>query len=535
MSTQVQETFDYVVIGSGFGGSVSAMRLTEKGYRVLVLERGKRFRDEDFATTNLNLWKFLWLPALRCFGLWQISFLKAGMILHWSGVGGGSLGYAAVLEVPDDFTAPGWQHLADWKNVLAPHYETARRMLGVTPNPLLWAADYKLKEIAEEMGQADTFRPTYVGIFFGPEGEEVPDPYFGGEGPPRKGCDHCGACMVGCRHNAKNTLLKNYLYFAEKQGAEIRPEAEAVDIRPLPSGQADGARYEVVYRRSTAWLFKPKRSVRARNVVLSGSVLGTVKLLFSCRDVTHSLPNISPRLGEMVRTNSEALLGVTARNKKVDYSKGVAISCIFHGDEVTSVEPVRFPDGSPLIKVLQVPLIGRSRSLPLRMVRILWEYVHRPMDIVAAYVLPGWAYRTTILLVMQTVDNSLRLRLGRSRFTLFRRGLVSELDVEQAIPPRIDIAHRIARDLAARTNAIAGGSISETLLDMETTAHPIGGCPFGATAQEGVIGLDCQVHNYPGLYVVDGSIMPANPGVNPSLTITALAEYAMSHVPARAG
>jgi cholesterol oxidase len=251
--------------------------------------------------------------------------------------------------------------------------------------------------------------------------------------------------------------------------------------------------------------------------------------------VTHSLPNISPRLGEMVRTNSEALLGVTARNKKVDYSKGVAISCIFHGDEVTSVEPVRFPDGSPLIKVLQVPLIGRSRSLPLRMVRILWEYVHRPMDIVAAYVLPGWAYRTTILLVMQTVDNSLRLRLGRSRFTLFRRGLVSELDVEQAIPPRIDIAHRIARDLAARTNAIAGGSISETLLDMETTAHPIGGCPFGATAQEGVIGLDCQVHNYPGLYVVDGSIMPANPGVNPSLTITALAEYAMSHVPARAG
>ena len=536
MGTQPQETFDHVIIGSGFGGSVSAMRLTEKGYRVLVLERGKRFRDQDFATTNWNVWKFLWLPALRCFGIWQISFLKAGIILHWSGVGGGSLGYAAVLEVPDDrmFENPSWKDLADWKNILAPHYETAHRMLGVTTNPRLWAADDVLKEIAEEMGQGDTFRPTEVGVFFGPEGEEVPDPYFDGEGPPRTGCTHCGACMVGCRDNSKNSLVKNYLYFAEKGGAEIRPEAEVVDIRPLPPGQADGARYEVIYRSSTSWLLKPKRSVRARNVVLSASVLGTVKLLFRCRDVTRSLPNISPRLGEMVRTNSEALLGGTVRNKKVDYSKGLAISSIFRADEVTSVEPVRFPDGSSLLRFLTGPLIDRSGTAPVRLVKTLWEYLRHPMDYLRVYVLPGWAYRTTILLVMQTVDNRLRLRLGRSLFTLFRLGLVSELDVEQAIPPRIDIGHRITRDFAAKTNAYPGAAISESLMDMELTAHPIGGCPFGGDATEGVIALDCQVHNYPGLYVVDGSIMPANPGVNPSLTITALAEYAMSCVPPNA-
>jgi len=534
--TQSEGTFDHVIIGSGFGGSVSAMRLTEKGYRVLVLERGKRFRDQDFPTTNLKVWKYLWLPALRCFGIFQMSFLKCGIILHGAGVGGGSLGYANVLEVPSDrmFENPSWKDLADWKSILMPHYETARHMLGVTSNPRLWPADHILKEIAEEMGQGDTFRPTEVGVFFGPEGEEVPDPYFEGEGPPRTGCNYCGACMIGCRYNSKNTLVKNYLYFAEKGGAEIRPEAEATDIHPLPPGQADGARYEVVYNRSTAWLLKPKRRVRARNVVLSAGVLGTVKLLLRCRDVTHSLPNVSPQLGEMVRTNSEALLGVSSRSKKVDYSKGLAISSICRADEVTSIEPVRFPDGSSFIRILQTPLIDKAGSTPVRVMKTLWEYLRHPMDALITCDIPGWAHRTTILLVMQTVDNRLRLRLGRSLFTLFRRGLVSEPAEEQPVPPRIDIAHRITRDFASKANAVAGASISESLMDMESSAHPIGGCPFGRDASEGVIGLDCQVHNYPGLYVVDGSIMPANPGVNPSLTITALAEYAMSCVPPKA-
>jgi len=534
--TQTEETFDHVIIGSGFGGSVSAMRLTEKGYRVLVLERGKRYRDQDFATTNLKVWKYLWLPALRCFGILQISFLKGVTVFHGSGVGGGSLGYANVLEVPSDrlFENPSWKHLADWKNILAPHYETARHMLGVTRNPRLWAADDVLKEIAEELEQGDTFRPTEVGVFFGPEGEEVPDPYFEGEGPPRTGCNYCGACMVGCRDNGKNTLVKNYLYFAEKWGAEIRPEAEVVDIRPLPSGQADGARYEVIYSRPTAWLLKLKRSVRARNVVLSAGVLGTVKLLFRCRDVTHSLPTISPRLGEMVRTNSEALLGVTSRSKEVDYSKGIAITSIFHGDDTTCIEPVRYPDGSSLMRFLNAPLISKGERIPVRIVRVLGEYLRHPLDLLTTNVLPGWAHRTTILLVMQTVDNRMRLRLGRSLFTLFRRGLVSEPVAEQTIKARVDIGHKVTRALAAKTNAIPGGAATESLLNMPTTAHILGGCPFGRDAAEGVVGLDCQVHNSPGLYVVDGSIVPANPGVNPSLTITALAEYAMSYVPPNA-
>ena len=534
--TQTEETFDHVIIGSGFGGSVSAMRLTEKGYRVLVLERGKRFRDQDFATTNLKVWKYLWMPALRCFGILQISFLKGVTVFHGSGVGGGSLGYANVLEVPSErlFANPSWKHLADWKEILVPHYETARHMLGVTSNPRLWPADHPLKEIAEELGQGDTFRPTEVGVFFGPEGEEVPDPYFEGEGPPRTGCNYCGACMVGCRYNGKNTLVKNYLYFAEKWGAEIRAEAEVVDIRPLPVGQADGARYEVVYRRPTAWLLKPKRRVRARNVVLSAGVLGTVKLLFRCRDVTHSLPNISPQLGEMVRTNSEALLGVTSRSKEVDYSKGLAITSIFHGDDTTCIEPVRYPDGSSLMRFLNAPLISKGERIPVRIVRVLAEYLRHPLDAITTNVLPGWAHRTTILLVMQTVDNRMRLRLRRSLFTLFRRGLVSEPVAEQTIKARVDIGHKVTRALAAKINGISGGAATESLLNMPTTAHILGGCPFGRDAAEGVVALDCQVHNYPGLYVVDSSIVPANPGVNPSLTITALAEYAMTCVPPKA-
>ncbi len=534
--TQTEETFDHVIIGSGFGGSVSAMRLTEKGYRVLVLERGRRYRDQDFPTTNLKVWKYLWMPALRCFGILQISFLKGVTVFHGSGVGGGSLGYANVLEVPSErlFANPSWKHLADWKEILVPHYETARHMLGVTSNPRLWPADHPLKEIAEELGQGDTFRPTEVGVFFGPEGEEVPDPYFEGEGPPRTGCNYCGACMVGCRYNGKNTLVKNYLYFAEKWGAEIRAEAEVVDIRPLPVGQADGARYEVVYRRPTAWLLKPKRRVRARNVVLSAGVLGTVKLLFRCRDVTHSLPNISPQLGEMVRTNSEALLGVTSRSKEVDYSKGLAITSIFHGDDTTCIEPVRYPDGSSLMRFLNAPLISKGERIPVRIVRVLAEYLRHPLDAITTNVLPGWAHRTTILLVMQTVDNRMRLRLRRSLFTLFRRGLVSEPVAEQTIKARVDIGHKVTRALAAKINGISGGAATESLLNMPTTAHILGGCPFGRDAAEGVVALDCQVHSYPGLYVVDSSIVPANPGVNPSLTITALAEYAMTCVPPKA-
>jgi cholesterol oxidase len=532
-------TYDYVIIGSGFGGSVSAMRLAEKGYSVLVLERGRRFRDDDFPRSTWNVWRYLWLPAARCFGLLQISPFKDVIALHGAGVGGGSLGYANVLMAPGDelFAAPGWRHLADWKTVLAPHYATARRMLGVTQNPRLGPADDQLKIIAGELGQAATFQPVPVGAYFGAPGQgpaEVPDPYFGGEGPPRRACTHCGACMVGCRHNAKNTLVKNYLYLAEKWGVKVQPEALVTDVRPLPSGQPDSARYEVVFRRTTAWLPVAASRVRARNVIVAAGALGTLRLLFRCRDLTRSLPRLSRRLGVGVRTNNESLLGVVQRAGRTDYSQGLAITSIFHADAATTVEPVRFPAGSDLMRFLQGPLI-ESGSLLRRLARSVREVVDRPRDFVATHFQPGWARRTTILLVMQTQESRVHMRLGRSLWTLWQRNLVSDPDREQSIPTQNALGHRISRRLAHMTGGVPAATLNEALLNIPMTAHILSGCAFGRDAEEGVIGLDCQVHGYPGLYVVDGSIVPGNPGVNPSLTIAALAEYAMSQVPAVAG
>lgn len=528
-------TYDYVVIGSGFGGSVSAMRLAEKGYSVLVLERGRRFRDDEFAKSTWNLRKYLWAPWLRCFGILQISAFNDVVALHGSGVGGGSLCYANVLMVPDEklFAAPAWSHLNDWKTLLLPHYETAKRMLSVAPNPRVTAADEVLREIARDMGTESSFRPTNVGVFFGAPGEEgnvVPDPYFGGEGPPRAGCIHCGACMVGCRHNAKNMLVKNYLWFAEKRGAVVREDRLVRDVRPLAPDQPDGARYEIDHRSTRGMIFKKHETVRARNVVFSGGALGTMRLLFRCRDVTRSLARISSRLGEMVRTNSEALLGGVARKGDVDYSKGVAITSIFQPDEVTSIEPVRYPAGSSSMRFLSGPLI-ESGSVPSRIAQAVWRIIARPLDFARTHLLPGWAERTTILLVMQTEDNRLKMNLGRSFFTLFSKNLVSHPDEQATVPPKVEIGHDVTYRYSEKTNSVPLGSINEGLLNIPMTAHILGGVPFGRDANEGVIGLDCQIHHYPGLYVVDGSIMPANPGVNPSLTITALAEYAMSTVP----
>ncbi len=525
------ETFDDVIIGSGFGGSVSALRLAERGRRVVILEKGKRFRDEDFAKSTWDLRRYLWSPVLRCFGILQITPFRDVVVLHGAGVGGGSLCYANVLMRPDEksFAEPAWSRLQDWKSILEPHYRTAERMLGIAVNPKRTPADDALHEIAKEMGVESSFRPTTVGTFFGEpgrEGVEVSDPFFAGEGPPRSGCIHCGACMVGCRHNAKNTLPKNYLWLAEKLGAEIRAQCEVRDVRPLSPGNADGARYEVIYRSSVAWPFRRTKRIRARNVIVSAGAVGTMKLLFRCREQTRSLPRISPRLGDLVRTNSEALLGSISRSAEKDFSQGIAITSIFQADSVTNIEPVRYPAGSGAMRFLAAPLV-ESGSTPARFLKSLAKLLLHPIDTLRMYVLPGWAERSTVILVMQSIDNRVRMRLGRGMFTGFRKGLVSRPDEEAMIPQKLEIGHEVTRRFAAKTKGVPVGSVNEGLLNIPMTAHLLGGCPFGETSREGVVGLDCQVHNYPGLYVVDGSIMPANPGVNPSLTITALAEYAM--------
>lgn len=523
----MSQVYDYVIVGSGFGGSVSAMRLTEKGYSVLVLEKGKRFKDEDFAKSNWQYWKYLWLPALRAHGILQISILKGVMVLHGAGVGGGSLGYANVLEVPSDatFATPAWNTPLPWGQLLKPHYETARRMLGAARNPSLWAADRLLQQFAEERGMGHTFRATDVGAYFGAEGVPVPDPFFGGEGPERAGCRQCGGCMVGCRYNAKNTLPKNYLYFAEKQGAQVIAESEVIDVRP---STFDGSCYEVTYQTSTS-LFKTKTKVQARHVIFSASVMGTMKLLLRLRE-NGSLPKLSPRLGDVVRTNSEALLGSVARKSDINYSQGVAISSIYNHDEITRVEPVRYPDGSSLMRFLAAPLIDTDVSVPLRILKFLgWALTH-PLDFLKALVLPGWAHNVTILLVMQHADNRMRFRMGRSFFTLFRRGMVAEEEPGYVIHAQVKGSHELTREFAKRTNGVALGSVGENLLGLPTTAHILGGAPIGKDASEGVVDENFQIHNYPGLYIIDGSIMPANPGVNPSLTITALAELAMSRI-----
>jgi len=527
-----ETVIDYVVIGSGFGGSVSAMRLAEKGYSVLVLERGKRYEDEDFPETNWNIRKSVWLPLLRCFGTLEFTFLNGAIALHGSGVGGGSLMYANVLMEPDDrlFESPSWRHLADWKTILHPHYDTARRMLGVVTNPRLMKADDVMRVIAQERGTDASFRPTEVGVFFGQERTTVPDPYFGGEGPERAGCNFCGGCMVGCRFNAKNTLPKNYLYFAEKWGASIVPEVEVRNIHPLPEEGPEGARYEVEYRSSTAWLTNPHKSVRARNVVVAAGTLGSLQLLFRCRDQTRSLPGLSKCLGDLVRTNSENLQAVTSRDRETVYSEGIAIGSVIRADEMTYVEPVRYSDGSSLIRNLGAPLVDGSR-VPNRVLRTLWEVVRHPVDFLYSRFFSRWARYTTILLMMQPVEELLRMRLGRNLFTLFRIGLMFRPEQGQQLPKSPAISNTITRQFASKVNGIPESTFMDSLFNYPVTAHLMGGVPFGRDESEGVIDLAFQVHNYPGLYVVDGSVMPGNPGLNPSLTITALAEYAMSQIP----
>ena len=528
------DVLDYIIIGSGFGGSVSAMRLSEKGYRVMVLERGKRFQAEDFPKTNWNIFKYLWLPAARCFGIMGINFFNDIWILNGSGVGGGSLVYASTHIKPPKafFEAPEWRGLADWEAELTPFYDVANRMLGTAENPKFWPADHRLYEIAEELGTEDTFKPTPVGIFFGTPGMTVPDPYFGGEGPERRGCIHCGGCMVGCQHNAKNTLDKNYLYFAEKWGAEVRAEANVLDIRPLYGEQPDGARYEIIYEKTTDWLLKRKTAVRTNNVIVSAGVLGTLNLLLKCKNEIGSLRLLSDRLGLNVRSNSEALMGVTAREEDVVYSDGVAISSSFWVDETTSVEPVRYAPGQSFMRNLTLPLIRFDGTVFDRFKRSLAEAVRRPRDFFTVRLQSNWAQRDTILLIMQTVENRMAFKRGRSIWTLFTQNLVSVRDKNIPIPPVIEAGRGVVEAFAEKVDGVAWAGMND-MLDIPNTAHILGGCGIGADESKGVIDINHQAFNYPGLYIADGSAIPGNLGVNPSLTITAMTERAMSKVPVK--
>lgn len=508
--------FDFVIIGSGFGGSVSGMRLAQKGYSVLILEEGKRFKDKDFAVTNWNARKYFWAPLFKCFGIQRISLFPNIMILSGAGVGGGSLVYANTLLKPSDefFKASQWNELADWKKELEPHYETARKMLGVTPNRVMFDADRAIKDVAREMGREDTFHMADVGVYFGEPKKTVRDPYFGGAGPDRTGCHQCGGCMVGCRHGAKNTLEKNYLYFAEKFGARIVSESRVTDIKPLSHGG-----YEVFTEKSTAWFMKERTSYRAKQVIVAAGVIGTQKLLFKCKEVTKSLPKISNRLGFEVRTNGEALLGVSElKSKKKDFSKGIAISSGFYPDPQTHIEGVRYSAGSSAMRFLAMPMASDDRP-GIRILKSLGVLLSKPMTTIRWFFNPRWAQSTLILLFMQSRDTKIRFALRRNKLST-----LPDDSPEYQIPSYFPVANQAAEVMAKQIGGYPQNVANEVLFGIPSTAHILGGCAMGANPQHGVVDKNHEVFNYSGLYVCDGSIIPANLGVNPSLTISALAE-----------
>ncbi|RMG62353.1 MAG: GMC family oxidoreductase, partial [Calditrichaeota bacterium] len=476
--------YDFVIIGSGFGGSVSALRLSEKGYRVLVLEKGKRLTARDFPRTNWNLKRWLWLPALRFFGLFKVTVFRHVTVLSGVGVGGGSLVYANTLQVPSQkfFQSPSWAHLADWEKELKPFYETALRMLGATRAPRLETGDQALQELARQIGKADTFTPTTVAVYFGEPGKTVPDPYFGGKGPERCGCTFCGGCMLGCRYNAKNTLDKNYLYLAEELGAVIQPESEVYDVKPL-NGSDGATGYRVYWRRSTSPWKRPRGQVTCRGVIFAGGVLGTVDLLLKLKK--NSLPRLSDRIGCGVRTNSESLIGVTVPDRSKVFSDGVAISSILQTDEHTHLEPVRYPSGAGFWRLFGAPMV-QGRTMLGRLGKLLADLIRHPIQNLRVYLVDDWAKRTQILLFMRTVDGTIRFVKG-----VF--GLRSRMD--DGTPPSAFIPE--AMGLSQRYASIVNGKpmvlLTETLAGIPTTAHILGGCTMGRDASEGVIDKNNRV------------------------------------------
>jgi cholesterol oxidase len=521
--------FDWLVIGSGFGGSVSALRLSEKGYSVGVLECGRRFADDEFPKSTGDFRRYFWRPKIGMKGIFRLTTFKDVTVVSGCGVGGGSLGYANTLYVPPKqfFEDRQWADIQDWEQALAPHYSEAQRMLGVTMNEHDDPADQLLRELGEEMGVSDTYKKTPVGIFFGEAGKTVPDPFFGGEGPDRTGCTLCGRCMVGCPHGAKNTLVKNYLHLAEKHGAKVSAERTVLDIRPL--GPGDGSEgYEVESVRSGAWLGRERQVHRARGVVVSAGPLGTNLLLQRCR-AAGSLPRLSRRLGELVRTNSEAILAVTVPSDYPDdLVKRVAISSSIYPDPYTHIETVTYGNDGDSMRRLYTLLVGDGTRLT-RPLKLLGQIALHPVRLYKLLRAREWSRRTIIVLVMQTLDSAMALRLKRG--PLGTSWLSTEQDPERPNPTFIPVANEAAEWLAKRTGGIAQTSMTEALFNVPTTAHILGGAVIGADAEQGVVDARQRAFGYENLLVCDGSAVPANVGVNPSLTITALAEHAMSHVP----
>jgi len=511
--------YDYVIIGSGFGGSVSALRLSEKGYKVLVIEKGKWFnKADDFPKTNWNLRKWMWSPKIGMQGIFRLTYYRHVAVLSGAGVGGGSLVYANTLPVPTSafFHSGHWKGLCDWENELKPFYALAKKMLGVEQHPYMSRSDEVMQIIAVEMGIKDAFQKTDVSVYFGKPGETVSDPYFDGKGPDRTGCIQCGGCMLGCRFNAKNTLDKNYLYLAQKLGCEILAETEVYNVIPLSPDGSDG--YTIEFKDSLSW-FPKKGSVKTLAVIFAGGVLGTMDLLLKLKET--SLPNLSDTLGHGIRTNSESLIGVTTYDKTTSFSEGIAIGSIVNIDENRHVEPVKYSAGSGFWRLLGAPMV-EGTSVLSRFFKMVKDWVLHPINNFRVYFVDDWSKRTQILLYMETIDSTLRMMCSKMGF----------LKTRMEAGPAPTAFNPMAQSIARKTEKIINGKAmvisTETLFGIPTTAHILGGACMGENNTTGVIDLNNNVFNYRNMMICDGSMISANPGVNPALTITAITERAMS-------
>jgi cholesterol oxidase len=513
--------FDYIIIGSGFGGSVSALRLAEKGYRVLIIEKGKWFDSQDFPKRNWNIKKWLWIPLFQFFGFFKISFFRHITILSGVGVGGGSLVYANTLPLPkkEFFRAESWGHLADWESELSEFYQTATKMLGISTNPRLENGDLALRQLAVKIEMQKYFSPTDVAVFFGEPDVEIPDPYFKGEGPERTGCNFCGGCMTGCRYNAKNTLDKNYLYLAQQLGVVIQAESEVYDVMPWPSD--DGSKGYIVKWRNSTSFFKTRGEYLTRGIVFAGGVLGTVPLLLKLKK--KSLPRLSQTVGYHIRTNSESLIGITSYEKSMTLSDGIAISSILQTDEHSHLETVRYASGSGFWRLLMSPLVHGPNFL-IRLIKLILDFVKYPIRNLRVMLVWDWAKRTQILLYMRTLNSTLRFRRGRM-------GMKSSMIHGKNPTPFVPEVKELAEQYAEIINGKPIVLITETLFGIPTTAHILGGAVMGRDETEGVINKDNKVFGYKNMFICDGSAISANPGVNPSLSICAIAERAMSKIP----